>query len=139
MIKVTGAMATNLQSAFAEPWAYTCGELLVGSKFWAQSKSDRPDTRHIHIISSPSAEEHPLRLVFLLSFLAARQTLYIATSYFVPDRRARRAVCERARQGVDVRILVPGRHTDAKPLRLAGRRYYEQLLQVCDCTSINQP
>ena len=35
---------------------------------------------------------------------------------------------ERARQGVDVRILVPGNHTDAVPVQLAGRSYYEELL-----------
>jgi cardiolipin synthase len=37
-------------------------------------------------------------------------------------------VTERARQGVDVRILVPGNHTDAIPVQLAGRSYYEELL-----------
>jgi cardiolipin synthase len=37
-------------------------------------------------------------------------------------------VVERAREGVDVRILVPGNHTDAVPVQLAGRSYYEELL-----------
>ena len=35
---------------------------------------------------------------------------------------------ERARAGVDVRILVPGDHTDAIPVQFAGRSYYEELL-----------
>jgi len=29
---------------------------------------------------------------------------------------------------VDVRVLVPGNHTDAVPVQLAGRTYYEELL-----------
>jgi cardiolipin synthase A/B len=132
MVRVTGRLAVNLQSAFAEPWAYTCGELLVGPQFWGnhEGPEDKPETRHVHIVSSPSSEEHPLRLFFMLSFLSARQTLYIATSYFVPDRNTRAAVAERARQGVDVRVLVPNRKTDAKPIRLAGRSYYDELLQA---------
>ncbi len=35
---------------------------------------------------------------------------------------------ERARAGVDVRVLVPGNHTDAVPVQAAGRSYYEELL-----------
>jgi cardiolipin synthase len=37
-------------------------------------------------------------------------------------------VAERARAGVDVRILVPGKHTKGVPIRQAGRSYYEELL-----------
>jgi cardiolipin synthase len=39
-------------------------------------------------------------------------------------------VIERARAGVDVRILVPGNHTDAVPVQLAGRSYYQDLLEA---------
>jgi len=31
---------------------------------------------------------------------------------------------------VDVRILVPGNHTDAIPVQLAGRSYYQELLEA---------
>jgi cardiolipin synthase len=132
MVKVTGSMAYDLQSAFAEPWAYTCGELLVGSEFWPTCAADdgNAQSKHIHVVSSPTNEEHPLRLFFLLSFLAARRTLYISTSYFVPDRQTRTAVTDRARAGVDTRILVPNRRTDARPIRLAGRHYYDELLRA---------
>ena len=61
-------------------------------------------------------------------FAGARKRLWISNSYFIPDLRLRDAVIERARQGVDVRILVPGNRTDAVPVQLAGRSYYEELL-----------
>ena len=64
------------------------------------------------------------------TFLAARQTLYITTPYFVPDERIREAVAERARSGVDVRILLPDEHTDAKPIRLTSHSYIEELLEA---------
>jgi cardiolipin synthase A/B len=129
MVKVTGCMAANLQSAFAEPWAYTCGELLTGSDFFpADSDDGDSSVRHINLVSSPSSEEHPIGVFFQISFMAARRRLYISTSYFVPHEQMRKAVSERARAGVDVRILVPNERTDAKPIRLAGRSYYEELL-----------
>jgi cardiolipin synthase len=68
--------------------------------------------------------------MYLQSFSAARQKLYISNSYFVPDETIRKVVVERAKQGVDVRILLPGEKTDARPIRQAGHKYFEQLLEA---------
>lgn len=132
MVKLTGCLAANLQSAFTEPWAYTCGEILVGPEYYPTEfdPNDNQESRHVHVVSSPSSEEHPLRILFMLSFLAARKKLYLTTSYFVPDKHTRKAVMDQARAGVDVRILVPNQLTDAKPIRLAGRNYYDDLLSA---------
>ena len=35
---------------------------------------------------------------------------------------------DRARAGVDVRLLLPGEHTDAKPIQWASHSYFEELL-----------
>ena len=132
MVRVTGPLAASLQSAFASPWANSCGEILVGPRFYPDdpgpAKTGEPVTRHVSLVSSPSGDEHPLRLFFLFSFLAARERLYVASSYFVPDRQLREAAMDRAREGVDVRILIPGKHTDAKPIRAASHSYYDDLL-----------
>jgi cardiolipin synthase len=71
-----------------------------------------------------------MRYFFLLSFLAARHRLYIASPYFVPDQHTRDAVAGLARRGVDVRILLPNHHTDAKPIRQASHSYYDELLSA---------
>jgi cardiolipin synthase len=134
MVRVTGPLAGSLQSAFAAPWANSCGEILVGPKFYPdharEAKGDEPIARHLSLVSSPSGDEHPLRLFFLFSFLAARERLYVASSYFVPDRQLREAAMARAQEGVDVRILIPGKHTDAKPIRAASHSYYDDLLSA---------
>jgi cardiolipin synthase len=88
-----------------------------------------PVARHTGVASSPSSEDHPLRLWFVQTFVSARQRLYITTPYFVPDEGTRDVVAARARAGVDVRILLPDEHTDAKPIRLTSHSYYEQLLE----------
>jgi len=84
----------------------------------------------VSVVSSPSDSLQPIRLLFWLSFSNARKRLWISNSYFIPDRRLRKAAIGRARRGVDVRILVPGNHTDAVPVQLAGRSYYEELLRA---------
>jgi cardiolipin synthase len=119
----------GIQSAFAEHWVYCTGEVLVGPKFFPPLEGGR-GLCGVSVVSSPSDSLQPIRLLFWLSFSNVRKRLWISNSYFIPDRRLRKAAIDRARRGVDVRILVPGNHTDAVPVQLAGRSYYEELLRA---------
>jgi cardiolipin synthase len=134
MVEVTGPLAATVQTAFADLWAGTTGELLVGPAFFpapevAPAKGDHV-TLHVGIASSPYYETRPLRFFFVQTFLAARKRLWLTSPYFVPDEATRKAVASRARAGVDVRILLPDNHTDAKLIRLASHAYYEELMQA---------
>jgi cardiolipin synthase len=120
MTRITGPMVGGIQSAFAEHWVYCTGEVLVGPKFFPPLEGG-PGLCGLSVLSSPSDSLQPIRLLFWLSFSNARKRLWISNSYFIPDRRLRKAAIDRARHGVDVRILVPGNHTDAVPVQLAGR------------------
>lgn len=60
----------------------------------------------------------------------ARQRLYLATPYFLPTGKIRRALMRAARRGVDVRLLLTGAHTDHPPIRYAGQRHYARLLKA---------
>lgn len=131
MVRVTGPIAGNLQSAFAELWAYCGGEILAGDAFYpAPNGTAKTGITHVHVASSPSSEEHPLLLFFAFSFLAARERIWITTPYFVPDLATRTILADRARAGVDVRILLPNEHTDAKPIRWTAQHYYDELLSA---------
>jgi len=142
MFRMSGPLAFSVQAAFGETWSNTHGEILTGPRFFpAESAPDEivggeaPNgsahhaiCRHVNLISSPASEAHPIRKIFWLSFAAATERLYLTTSYFVPDGHIRAVLIERARAGVDVRVLVPNRHTDAKPVWWASRSYYDELL-----------
>ncbi|HEX3235136.1 MAG TPA: phospholipase D-like domain-containing protein [Gemmatimonadales bacterium] len=129
MTRVTGPMVSGIQSAFATNWVYCTGEVIAGPRFYPRFESAE-GACGLSVVSSPSDAHQPIRLLFWLSFINARRRLWIANSYFIPDRRLRQAVIERARSGVDVRVLVPGNHTDAVPVQLAGRSYYQELLEA---------
>lgn len=129
MTQVTGALVTGVQSAFAANWVYCSGEIIAGPRFYPAVEDGGPACG-VSVVSSPSDAQQPIRLLFWLSFINARRRLWIASSYFIPDHQLRKAVQTRARAGVDVRILVPGNHTDAIPVQYAGRGYYEELLQA---------
>jgi cardiolipin synthase len=127
MTRVTGPLVSGIQSAFAVNWVYCTGEVLTASRF-LPPLAPGTGPRSVSVVSSPSDAAQPIRVLFWLSFAHARRRLWICNSYFIPDPRLRKAVVDRARQGVDVRILVPGNHTDAIPVQFAGRSYYEELL-----------
>ncbi len=129
MTRVTGPMVAGIQSAFASNWVYCCGEVIAGPRFFPTI--DRgPGPCGLSVVSSPSDAMQPIRLMFWVSFINARKRLWISNSYFIPDERLRGAAIDRAKNGVDVRILVPGNHTDALPVQAAGRSYYEELLSA---------
>jgi cardiolipin synthase len=127
MTKVTGPLVGGIQSAFAGNWVYCCGEVIAGPRFFPPLDTGKGPCS-LSVVSSPSDALQPIRLLFWLSFINARHRLWICNSYFIPDKRLRAAVTERAQAGVDVRVLVPGNHTDAIPVQAAGRSYYEELL-----------
>ena len=154
MVRVTGPLAATLQSAFVSPWGQATGELLSGPDVFPPEEMGRdvvpatlsspgapgpaagpaasvqPVTLHTGLASAPSSDDHPMRMLFIQSFVSARQRLYITTPYFVPDGATRDVVAARARAGVDVRILLPDEHTDARPIRLTSHLYYEPLLEA---------
>jgi cardiolipin synthase A/B len=58
----------------------------------------------------------------------AKSRVWIATAYFWPSSRLRRALRRAARRGIDVRLLLPGPFTDAPVARRVARLFYARLL-----------
>jgi cardiolipin synthase len=58
----------------------------------------------------------------------ANRRVWLATAYFWPSIRLRRALRRAARRGADVRRVVTGPHTDTPIVRSVGRLFYARLL-----------
>ena len=58
----------------------------------------------------------------------ANRRVWLATAYFWPSTRLRRALRGAARRGVDVRLVLTGPHTDTPRVRSVGRLFYARLL-----------
>jgi cardiolipin synthase A/B len=137
MAEVRGPLAANLQSAFTQLWAHVTGEILLGDEYYPHAAPDErpagpgePISQHVSVVSSPSSGAHAMRFVHWLSCRCARERIYITNPYFVPDEMMRSILKERARSGVDVRVLVPSEHNDVRVIRWASHYYYEEFLQA---------
>jgi cardiolipin synthase A/B len=136
MIRVTGTLARSLQSAFAQAWGESYGEILVGKKFYpffpdgGRGSGEHEISQHVNIVSSPADDAHPMRKLFLLTFMAARKRIWLTAAYFAPDEHLRDALAQQARAGIDVRLLLANEHTDLPLVRWAGHSYFEELLEA---------
>ncbi len=152
--ELTGPAVAELRAAFHANWAAAGGRLpdpldvpldaqAFGresgrgsgreSSIEKQAAGDRARLADVRcgVLAATSAEEcSEIALLFQLLVISARTTLDIVTPYFVPGPGLCADLCDAARRGVQVRIMVSGRQTDHRLPRWAGHRYYQQLLHA---------
>jgi len=128
MIRVEGPVVTQMQFAFMDNWVKSRGELLTGLDYFPQVE---PRGEHLTqvIKSSPSEGSSTVKLMYVISIVSAEKSIWISNAYFVPDPDTLRALEGAVRRGVDVRVIVPGEHTDVPIVRQASRLFYERLLK----------
>ena len=127
MAKFEGPIVAALQGVSAENWLECCGEILTGPEYFPNLDRVGETTAFV-IRSSPSDRATASRVTFQLLMEGADREVRISTPYFLPDRALRRALVEIASRGVAVSVIVPGRRTDQRWVRLASRRMWGQLL-----------
>jgi cardiolipin synthase len=132
MFKVTGPMAASLQGAFASAWASAAAEILAGPEMYPDLRATptAAGPRFIHLINSPAPDEHSMSYFYLLPVLAAHERISIVTPYFILDDPLKRGLIEQARNGVDVRVLLPGKHIDNPLNRWSAQWDYDDLLSA---------
>jgi len=129
MARIEGPVVAALQGVAAENWLECCGEIITGPDYFP-NLDPAGDTTAFVVKSSPSDRATASRVTFQMLMEAADHAVHITTPYFLPDRALRRALVETARRGVKVTVIVPGRRTDQKWVRLASRRMWGQLLEA---------
>jgi cardiolipin synthase len=129
-VRFEGPAVRQLQATFATGWAEATGELLTGTQLFPPDSDDPAGTMRAALLhTAPTIGSTAAERLLALSIAAARHTLYVTNSYFVPDDDFVRLLVESASRGVDVRVLTPGRLNDVKSTWYAGRAQYERLLQ----------
>src|SRR5262245_35715070 len=128
MARIEGPIVAELQGVFAENWLECCGEILTSPRHWPPLHS-AGRTEAMLVKSSPSDRSTASRVVFQMLIEGAVSRVDIHTPYFLPDKALRRALIRAAGRGVRVRVIVPGKYSDQRLVRLASRRMYRELLQ----------
>lgn len=81
-------------------------------------------------ILAGSPIRRPVLAAAIRDIRRARRRVWLATPYFLPPVKLRRALARARRRGCDVRLIVPDEaHCDLPAVQVAGRRYYDWLLR----------
>ena len=125
-----GPAVAQLQATFASGWAEARGELITGDVFFPPASFAEVGAVSAGVLHSvPTIGSTPAERFLALSISAARRTLFISNSYFVPDDDFRALLIRAAKRGVDVRVLTAGDKSDVKTTVYAGRARYPELLK----------
>ena len=125
LVRVRGPVVADLQQLFAHTWALAGGAPLSSAPAVpAPAGNDR-----VRVSLSDARRRNDIRRAALKRIRLAEERVWLATAYFLPPWRLRRALRRAARQGADVRILLPGPITDHPGARLASQRFYASLLR----------
>jgi cardiolipin synthase len=143
-VRVKGPAVSDMQQAFAENWQEAGGPLLGPDAF----PFDRAPGAAAGVTDSPGpgAPTGGVLAAFVastgapvvtraerltqLAVATAKKRLWISNAYFVPSRAILDELGEKARAGVDVRILSPGRKSDSKPAFFSQHAEYGDLVKA---------
>jgi len=125
-LEVRGPVVADWQALFLRNWAQHTGEAL---SLPAVSTDLLPGGIPGRVVISSALANQDIKRSLYTRVRRARQRVWIETAYFVPSRKVLRALRHAAERGVDVRLLLPGPHTDHPAVRHAGRRFYGRLLK----------
>jgi cardiolipin synthase len=126
--RLRGPIVRGLQGAFAENWLEATGDVLVGERYLPELQPLGDSAAMQVVRSTATVGDTNIEALYFLAIECARETLHLTSAYFAPRPAFVDALTDAAQRGVDVRVLVPGRHTDKEFVRQAGRATYEELL-----------
>lgn len=127
-IQFQGPIVTTLEGIFLQHWLEAGGVANITPKLLEPAASEGST-----ILVTPSESPHnnsSICTLFYTCLRAAKQRIWIASPYFLPETNSRRLLIKAQGQGVDVRILTVGPHNDKKWVYYAVREQYEDLLRA---------
>ena len=125
MVRVSGPAAAAADRAFGRIWG-RAGAPLPPDELETNPSERGPVT--VRIVAGATARAHMYRVVQFLA-ASARQRLWITDAYLIAPAPLYAALLDAARDGVDVRLLVPGT-SDLAVLRNVTRGGYRDLLHA---------
>ncbi len=122
-VRIEGPAALEAQLSFAEDWYWATGR--QPELDWTPVPSQHGDVPILLVPSGPADELETANLMFVHAINSARERIWIASPYFVPDRPVITALQIAGLRGVDVRILIPDK-ADHLAVYLAAYTYLDE-------------
>ena len=126
-VKLEGPVVQEIQFCFLEDWHWATNGMPNLS--WELKEAPGGDEDTLMIATGPADKLETCGLMFVQSINDARERIWIASPYFVPDLHILSALKLAALRGVDVRILLPEK-ADHRTVYLASFSYFQNILPL---------
>ncbi|GGI14959.1 hypothetical protein GCM10007380_25560 [Gottfriedia solisilvae] len=127
---LNGEGVRSLQFVFLQDWYYMTNEFIDDPEYFEIPTENIQSTGAIQLVSGgPDRKQEVIKDLFFAMITSARDSILIASPYFVPDDDLLTALKVAANGGVKVKILMPDR-PDKKIVFYASRSYFPELLEA---------
>ncbi|MFP4009760.1 MAG: phospholipase D-like domain-containing protein [Spirulinaceae cyanobacterium] len=127
-ICIEGAVVMRLKGIFFQHWLDAGGVVDLSRDALEAFESNDPMVL-IAAGEDPSMRDSAIRALYQSAIRAARDRVWIASPYFLPDPGTREILIEMRQKGIDVRVLTMGPHSDKPYVRCTSRERYRLLLE----------
>lgn len=131
-VALRGPIVAEVEAAFAESWALAGGELPPGQRpppgCHGAPRAAAAGGIRTRVVRGRPGQLSTYRLDQLIA-AAARRSLWLTDAYFIATTGFVQALTEARRDGVDVRLLVPG-SSDVAGVQMLARSGYRPLLEA---------
>ena len=128
-IRIEGPAAAAVQLSFVEDWNWATDKLLELDWGIYRGPDGNANANVLILPSGPADEHETAALMFTHAINTARERIWIASPYFVPEEGIVHALQLAALRGADVRILIPDK-SDNRIADLAAASFFEGLAAV---------
>jgi cardiolipin synthase len=126
-VKIEGPAVQFIQFCFVEDWYWATKG--IPELNWEPCGAENGRQDALVIASGPADRLETCGLMFVQAINGARERVWIASPYFVPDLQILSALKLAVLRGVDVRILLPEK-ADHRTVYLASFSYYQNTLPL---------
>jgi cardiolipin synthase len=126
-IKIEGPAVAALQWSFINAWVDQDGGELSEREYFPPLPP--VGDKVLRVLATDPNAGFEIYKAFLLAIGESKKTVHITSAYFVPDQQFVDALCNAAKRGVEVKLVLPGK-SDHGLVFHAGRAFYRELLNA---------
>lgn len=128
-LMLRGEAVRSLQLIFLQDWYYMTNHSFLTAEYLSPQIDHKSHGGVQLIAGGPDTEWSVIKNIFFSMIGSAKESVWIASPYFIPDEDIFSALKVAALSGIDVRILVPNR-PDKRIVFHASRSYFPELLEA---------
>lgn len=130
MLKIEGNIVNDFIDSFSQVWNKTQSQQQTFLPQASPEVKQHPPGSKARVLIAQGTEHNEVIRALVTHIRSSKQRIWLTSPYFVTSWKIRRALRLAAKKGVDVRLILPGIHSDHKWVNYAIHSYYPRLLKA---------